>query len=108
MILTLDDEMAHLVTDLKWADWTTMHTITVVLNENREVISAQVVADEDDAELLDRLDGVQIDHWSIGELYMDLLCSVAYGFTMTRPTDSHRYVLAMLDAIRNNAQDNGS
>jgi hypothetical protein len=104
MILTLDNELADLVTDLKWADWTVMHTIAVVLDAESAVISTQVVTD-DDVELLYRLDGVRGDHWSIGDLFMDLLCGVAYGFSMTRPTGSHRYVLAMLAAIRRHVGD---
>ncbi|MHB9134720.1 MAG: hypothetical protein ACYDBB_26915 [Armatimonadota bacterium] len=105
MLLTLDDEFAGLVTDLQWADWIVMHTIAVTLTEDSEVLSAQVVSHEDDVALLYRLNGIRADHWSINELFMDLLCGVAYGFPMTRPTGSHRYTLAMLQAIRQQEED---
>lgn len=100
MILTLDDELAQLVTDLKWADWTTSYTLALVIDADGEVCSACVLTEEEDVDLFSRLEGIRADYWSIGELYMDLLCSVAYGFPMTRPTGSHRYVLALLEAIR--------
>lgn len=100
MLLTLDDELAQLITDLKWQDWAEQYTIAVCLDAESEVNCARVVEEEDDIELLCRLDGVRADHWSIGELFTDMLCAVAYGFSMTRPTGSHRYVLAMLAAIR--------
>ena len=100
MILTLDDELASLVTDLKWQDWAEQFTIAVCLDAESEVYSARVVEEAEDIELLCRLDGVRADHWSINDLCVDLLCSVAYGFAMSRPNGSHRYVLSMLEAIR--------
>lgn len=99
MLLELDKELADLVTDLKWCDWTATYTIAVVLNAESAVISAAAVIEED-AELVYRLEGVRTDHWSVNDLFMDLLCSVAYGMSMTRPNGSYRYVVAMLAAIR--------
>jgi len=103
MILTLDNDLAQLVTDLKWMDWTEQFTIAVVLDAKSE--GARVVEEEEDFEILNRLKDVRADHWSIGELFTDLLCSVAYGFPMTKPTGSHRYVLDMLEAIRMHVSD---
>jgi hypothetical protein len=99
MLLTLDNDLAQLVTDLKWEDAAYCYTIAVVIDAERTVLSAAVV-EEPEIELLHRLDGVRADHWSIADLFMDLLCGVAYGFSMAQPTGSHRYVLAMLATIR--------
>ncbi len=100
MLLTLDNELADLVTDLKWADWHETHILAVVLDGNSDVISARVVEKEEDIELLYRLEGVRADHWSISDLFADLLIGIAHGFSMARPTGSHRYVLAILAAIQ--------
>lgn len=105
MLLTLDDELARLVNNLKYADWTAPYTIAVSLDGEGEVISAYVIAHGDNLDFHYRLHSIRADHWSVGDLFMDLLCSVAYGFSMTQPTGSHRYVLAMLEAIRQHVVD---
>jgi len=69
------------------------------------VQSARVLVDEEDILLLNQLQGVRADYWSIGELLMDLLISVAYGFPMSRPTGSHRYVSELLETIRQHEDD---
>jgi hypothetical protein len=99
MLLTLDNELAQLVTDLKWEDTSVCHTILVVADDQHVVLSAAVL-EADEVELLPWLEGVRADHWSIADLFMELLCGVAYGFSMARPTGNHVYVLAMLEAIR--------
>ena len=88
-------------------EWTATYTLAVVLDAEGDVLSARVVDYAEDIELLYRLNGVRADHWSIGDLFMDLLCGVAYGFPMTRPAGSHRYVLALLEAIRKHTGDAG-
>lgn len=102
MNITLDTDMIQLITDLKWFDWSEQYTIAVTLDDEGAVLCACVVEHDEDIELLYRLSGIRADFWSIGDLFMDLLCSVAYGFPMSRPTGSHQYVLAMLEAIRLN------
>lgn len=98
MIISLDNEMANLVTELKWLDWTASYTIAVTLNESSEMLCARVI-EQDDIDLLYRLEDVRADHWSINDLFTDLLCGVAYGIGMEAPTSSHQYILAILKAI---------
>ncbi|OPZ86755.1 MAG: hypothetical protein BWY76_00805 [bacterium ADurb.Bin429] len=98
-MLTLDNELAQLVTDLKWEDTSVCFTILVVADDPHVVLSAEVL-EADEVDLLPHLEGVRIDYWSIADLFLELLCGVASNFSMTRPTGNHIYILSMLTAIR--------
>lgn len=100
MILTLDNELACLVTDLKWADWTAQYILAIHRDETAGTIFCAHVVTDAEAKTVQLAPQVRLDYWSIGDLFMDLLCSVAYGFPMSHPTDSHRYVFMLLHAIR--------
>jgi len=99
MLLTLDSEMAELVTALKWADWTALYTFAVQRDDADAVRYARVIRDTD-VEIMQAQPSMRIDHWTIADLMAELLISVAYGFRMSRPTDRHRYTCTLLEAIR--------
>ncbi|HOF87195.1 MAG TPA: hypothetical protein PLZ36_03685 [Armatimonadota bacterium] len=99
MLLTLDAELAHLVTDLKWEDTSVCHTILVVADDQHVALAAEVL-EADEVDLLPLLEGVRADHWSIADLFLELLCGVAGGFSMTRERGNHCYLISMLTAIR--------
>ncbi|OPZ83646.1 MAG: hypothetical protein BWY76_02177 [bacterium ADurb.Bin429] len=106
MLLTLDTELAQLVSDLKWEDTGYCFTILVVADDQHVVLAAEVLEDAE-VDLLPRLDGVHADHWSVGDLFMELLAGVASGFSMMRERGNHCYVLAMLEAIRRHVEHQG-
>jgi len=104
MIITLDDEMTELVNALKWADWNQTFTIAIQRNANRTRGYALVVGDELE-EAFTSVSFIVFNHWSIADLIIDLVISVAGGFRMSPGNTSQQYVLALLEAIRKHQAD---
>jgi hypothetical protein len=107
MMLTLDTDMAQLVTALKWATWDQPYSIAIQRNADDTRRYALVAADEL-LEKLCQLPGITINVWSIADLIADLVISVAHGFSMGEPNGSQRYVLALLEAIRKHEADHAN
>ena len=97
-MLTLDDEMAELVTVLKWADWTALYIVAVQRDDAGTVRHARVIG-EMEVEIIQAQPSMRVDYWTIADLMAELLVSVATGCRMSRPTENHRYVCTLLEAI---------
>jgi len=94
--------MCQLVNDLKWGDWQETYHCAITRAADGKTQSVLVVT----GSLYERMQTdakVQIDHWTIGDLCIELLLAIAHGFPIE--TMSNRYVLAMLEAIKKYQED---
>jgi len=102
MQIMLDEEMCQLINAVKWGDWhETYHCAIQRDADGRK--QAVLVVTGSLYEHFQQVPEIQIDEWSIGECFAELLSSIAHGFPME--TASNRYLLAMLEAIRKHQED---
>jgi len=102
MQIILDAEMSQLVNELKWGDWHETYNCAITQDAAGNKLAVLVVT----GSLFERFQTVpeiHFDYWTIGDLFTELLSSIAHGFPME--TASNRYVLSMLKAIKNYHED---